>query len=290
MADVPTVIARPFVEDLHYGEAPRWHDGRLWYSDFYDRAVFSVADDGIPRCEVEVAGQPSGLGWLPDGRLLVVSMRDRALLRQGEGGALVRHGDLAPWAAFHANDMVVDAVGRAYVGSFGFDLDGFFEGTARPATTSLVRVDPDGTAHEAAPDLSFPNGCILSPDGRTLVVAETFALRLAAFEVADDGSLSNRRVWASLLGCAPDGICLDAEGCIWAANALAPECVRVTEGGEIVGRVVTGQTAFACMLGGPERRTLFCCTAPTSQSTEASAARNGRLEQADVEVPGAGLP
>lgn len=290
MADVPAVTAQPFLDGLYYGEGPRWHDGRLWYSDFYDGAVFSVGDDAVPRREVEVPGRPSGLGWLPDGRLLVVSMRDRALLRREESGDLVRHGDLAPWATHLANDMVVDAAGRAYVGNFGFDLDGFFEGTVRPTTTSLVRVDPDGTAQEAATELSFPNGCVLFPDGRTLVVAETFARQLTAFDVDADGTLSNRRAWASLAGCAPDGICLDAEGCIWVANALARGCVRIAPGGETVGRVATGQTSFACMLGGPDRRTLYCCTAPTSQASEARRARLGRLERADVDVPGDGRP
>lgn len=290
MPDAPTFTAEPFVEGLYYGEGPRWHDGRLWYSDFYDEAVFSVGDDGQPRREADVPTRPSGLGWLPDGRLLVVSMTDRTLLRRELDGTLVRHADLSPWATWHANEMVVDSRGRAYVGNFGFDLDGFFERRVEPATTSLIRVDPDGTACEAANGLGFPNGTVLTPDERTMVIAETFALQLTAFDVADDGSLSNRRVWASLEGCAPDGICLDADGCVWVANALAAECRRVAEGGEVVGRVVTGQSCFACMLGGPDRRTLFCCTAPTSESSGASKARNGRIERVEVEVPGAGLP
>ena len=290
MPDAPTFTAEPFVDGLHYGEGPRWHDGRLWYSDFYDAAVFSVGDDGHPRPEVDVPTRPSGLGWLPDGRLLVVSMRDRTLLRREPDGTLVRHADLSPWANWPANDMLVDSRGRAYVGNFGFDLEGFFERRVEPATTSLVRVDPDGTACEAATGLGFPNGTVLTPDERTMVIAETFALQLTAFDVAADGSLSNRRVWASLGDCAPDGICLDAEGCVWVANALAAECRRVAEGGEVVGRVVTGQSCFACMLGGPDRRNLYCCTAPTSQASEASKARNGRIERVEVEVPGAGLP
>lgn len=289
MTEVRAVTAAPFVEGLFFGEGPRWHEERLWYSDFYDAAVFSVGEDGARRREHDVPGRPSGLGWLPDGRLLVVSMHDRCLLRQ-EGGRLVHHAGLGPWASGLANDMVVDARGGAYVGSFGFDLDGFFEGTVPPATTSLVRVDPDGATREAAADLHFPNGAVLSPDGRTLVLAETFASRLTAFDVAADGSLANRRRWASLGGCAPDGICLDAEGCIWVANALGAECLRVGEGGEVLERVVTSQTAFACALGGQDRRTLYACTAPTSQSTVASRARHGRIERAAVGVPGAGRP
>lgn len=290
MTNVRAFPTEPFLDGLYYGEGPRWHDGRLWYSDFFDEAVFSVGDDGAARREVEVPGSPSGLGWLPDGRLLVVAMAERRLLRREPDGDLVPHGDLRPWAAHRANDMVVDSQGRAYVGNFGFDLEAFFEHRAGPATTSLVRVDPDGRAHEAATDLSFPNGTVLFPDERTLVVAETFAGQLTAFSVAGDGTLSDRRVWATLPGCAPDGICLDAEGCIWVANALGPECVRVAEGGEVRARASASQPVFACILGGPERRTLYCCTAPTSRASEARQARHGRIELVEVGVPGAGRP
>ncbi len=289
MADVREANAAPFVEGLYFGEGPRWHDGRLWFSDFDDEAVFSVGEDGRPRREVDVPGSPSGLGWLPDGRLLVVCMTEHAVLRQEPDGSLTQHASLLPWSVFRANDMIVDAAGGAYVGNFGFDLDGFLHGDATPATTSLVRVDPDGTARQAAADLRFPNGMVLTPDGRTLVLAETMGFQLTAFDVAPDGSLSNRRVWASLDGCAPDGICLDADGCVWAANALGAECVRVAEGGEVVGRVVTSQPAFACMLGGADRRTLFCCTAPSSEPGGRTS-RQGRIERAEVDIPGAGQP
>jgi sugar lactone lactonase YvrE len=282
--------ARPFVDGLFFGEAPRWHDGRLWYSDFFDRAVFSADESGLRRREADVPSQPSGLGWLPDGQLLVVSMLDRTVLRREPDGTLVTHASLAPWATFHGNDMVVSTEGRAYVGNFGFDLYSFFEGKAEPSTTSLVGIDPDGTAHEAATDLAFPNGSVIFPDGRTLVVAESMALRLTAFEVAEDGSLSGRREWAPLPRCAPDGICLDADGCIWVANALGPECLRIAEGGEVVDRVVTSQPCFACMLGGGDRRTLYAVTAPSSEPHIAGAGRQGRIEQARVDVPGAGLP
>lgn len=280
----------PFVDGLHFGEGPRWYDERLWYSDFYDEAVFSVGPSGDRRWELDVPGRPSGLGWLPDGRLLVVSMLARSVLRREPDGSLVRHGDLTPWATFHGNDMVVAAGGRAYVGNFGFDIYAFYSGNVHPCTTALVRIDPDGTSREAAADLAFPNGTVLFPDGRTLVVAETMASRLTAFDVAPDGTLSDRRVWAALPGCAPDGICLDAEGCIWVANAVAAECLRVAKGGEVVGRVVTGQPCFACMLGGADRRTLYCMTAPTSVEQEVATRRDGRIEQALVAVPGAGLP
>ncbi len=280
----------PFLDGLYFAEGPRWHEGRLWYSDFYDEAVFSAGPGGDRRREVDVPGQPSGLGWLPDGRLLVVCMTERVVLRREADGTLARHGDLAPWATFHANDMVVAANGRAYVGNFGFDLDALFEGRGEPREASLVRVDPDGRSCEAATGLSFPNGAVLLPDGRTLVVAETIGGRLTAFDVAPDGGLSGRRAWAELPGRTPDGICLDASGRIWVANAVTAECLLVAEGGEVVDVVATSQPCFACMLGGEDRRTLYCLTAASSVEREARQARHGRIEQVRVDVPGAGLP
>lgn len=291
MPAADTHPAEHFIDGLRFGEGPRWHDGRLWYSDFYAHAVFSVDEQGHRRKEVEVENQPSGLGWLPDGRLLVVSMIDRKVLRQEPDGSLVVHADISPWATWHANDMVVAADGRAWVGNFGFDLDAVYGGQRelmRP--TSLVRVDPDGTASEAAPDMGFPNGSVIFPDGRTLVVGESMRSRLTAFDIADDGSLANRRVWAETEGIAPDGCCLDAEGCIWVANALGPEAVRIGEGGAVLERVATTQSCYACMLGGADRRTLYCITAPSSLAHEVADRLAGRIEQARVEVPGAGLP
>ena len=281
----------PFIDGLHFAEAPRWHDGRLWFSDFHDEAVFSVDPDGDRRREVDVPGRPSGLGWLPDGRLLVVCMQQRTVLRQESDGTLVHHGDLTPWATFHANDMVVSAEGRAYVGNFGFDLQPMFEGRETEIrTASVVRVDPDGTSVEAASDLSFPNGSVLFPDGRTLVVAETLGARLTAFDVARDGSLSGRRVWADLPHCTPDGICLDEDGHIWVANAFTAECFLVAEGGRIIRSVETTQPCFACMLGDTDRHTLYCVTAPTSDDRVTRERRSGRIERARVVAGGAGLP
>ncbi len=286
-------------EGLHFGEGPRWHDGQLWFSDFYDHAVKTFTPGGPIEIAFRLEGEhrPSGLGWLPDGRLLVVSMLDRRILRREADGKLNVHADLSAIATFHCNDMVVDGKGRAYVGNFGFDLDPYLEehgveaalGEPGPPKATLARVDPDGSAHAAAPDLKFPNGSVVTPDGSTLIVAETLGLRLTAFRVGDDGSLHDRRVWAPLT-IAPDGICLDADGAIWVANPLAPEVIRVAEGGEVLDRVTTTQQCFACMLGGSDRRTLYCITAATSNAHEASAARTGRLEAVDVKVAGAGLP
>jgi sugar lactone lactonase YvrE len=286
-------VAEPFLDGLDFGEGPRWHGGRLWYSDFYRHTVVSVGEDGERRAEVELADQPSGLGWLPDGRLLVVSMADRVVLRQEADGSLGVHGDLKPWATGLANDMVVAADGRAYVGNFGFDLEALYAGgpdAPQPSTTSMIRVDPDGTSVEAAADLAFPNGTVIFPDGRTLVVGESFGLQMTAFDIAGDGTLSNRRVWAPLEGVAPDGCCLDAEGCIWVANAAGRECVRVAEGGQVLDRVATELHTYACMLGGADGRTLYCVTAPSSDPPKVRGRGAGRIVQARVEVPGAGLP
>ena len=295
----PTVVeAQPFLDGLRFGECPRWHEGRLWFVDFYDGTVQSAGTDGDVRVELEVPGEPAGLGWLPDGRLLVVARKPRTVLRRDDDGRLVHHGDLQPLATFYGNDMVVDGAGRAYVGNFGFDLDRFIEERGPvalveppgPPTTVLIRVDPDGSTHQAAEDLSFPNGSVVTPDGRTLIVAETLAGRLTAFDIGDDGTLRGRREWAALSWCAPDGICLDAEGQVWVANALTSECILVAEGGDIVSRVTTSQNCFACMLGGDDRRTLYHVTAPTSTESDVSVSRTGRIEQARVDVGGAGLP
>jgi sugar lactone lactonase YvrE len=298
MNEAEPVKSRPFVDGLFFGECPRWRDGRLWYVDFYSNAVCSADEAGNARVEVEVPGEPAGLGWLPDGRLLVVARKPRTVLRLEPDGTLAFHGDLNPTATFYGNDMVVDAAGRAYVGNFGFDLHGVIEERGEwalmeppgPPTAAVVRIDPDGSAHVAADGLSFPNGTVITPDGKTMIMAETLAGRLTAFDIGDGGELTGARVWASLPWCAPDGICLDADGRVWVANAISPECLLVAEGGEIVRRVGTSQTCFACMLGGSDRRTLYLMTAPTSTESVACTTRAGRIEQARVEVSGAGLP
>ena len=286
-----TVLA----DGLYFGEGPRWHDGRLWFSDFYDRAVKSVDGSGAVRTELEIDDQPSGLGWLPDGRLLLVAMHRRQLLRVDRDGIRL-HADLSGIATYHANDMVVDGQGRAYVGNFGFALDealvsrGVESVLADHPTACLARVDPDGRVSVAAADLHFPNGCVITPDGRTLIVAETLAMRLTAFDIDADGALANRRAWAGVGMRAPDGICLDANGHVWIANAIAQECVLVAPGGAVIATVATSQPCFACMLGGPDRRTLFALTAPTSLASVVSQSRQGRIEYCDVETAGAGWP
>ncbi len=291
-----------WVEGGNYFECPRWHDDRWWASDFYRQAVFSYDSDGRERLEVEIEAQPSGLGWLPDGDLLVVSMKDSRVLRRRADGTVSTHAELSELTTGHLNDMIVDRQGRAFAGNFGFDL----MGGGTPATASLVRIDPDGTATVAAEDLWFPNGTVITDDG-TLIVAETFAARLTAFDIQPDGSLANRRVWAqvqpapepgdaeamlSAVSFAPDGCALDAEGHVWAANALGAAVCRIAPGGEIVDEVPMpeGLGVFACGLGGEDGRTLIACAAPDFHEEARKAAREAVLLRTTVAVPRAGLP
>lgn len=292
---------RTLVSEMHFLESPRWHDGRIWFSDFYRQQVYSAAEDGSDlRIEARVEQQPSGFDWLPDGRLLVVSMRDRKVLRREADGRLVTHADLSAHAGGHANDIVVDAHGRAWVGDFGFDLMG--GAPFRP--TSLWRVDPDGSVHQAAVDIWFPNGAVIT-DGGVLLVCETFANRVSAFDIAADGTLSNRRDWARFgdpptstdvaeaigqVVVAGDGCCLDAEGALWIADAVGGRVIRVREGGEIVEEIHPGTGAFACMLGGVDGRTLFVCAAPDFHEQARKAAPEARLLGVRVDVPRAGRP
>lgn len=280
MPPQPTTL----LSGLRFPEGPRWRNDRLWFSDQHDKCVMTVDLEGRSETIAHVPNQPSGLGWLPDGRLLIVSMHDRKLLCH-ERGALREVADLSEIAAFHTNDMVVDASGRAYIGNFGFDLDG--GGSYRTAALALVH--PDGRTEVAADELAFPNGAVITPDGRTLIVGETFAARLTAFDIDDEGGLSNRRLWAKLEGAVPDGICLDAEGAIWVASPISAEVLRVHEGGRVSQRIPVRTQAFACMLGGAERRTLFICSAADSHP-DRTGDRSGCIETVAVDVPGAGIP
>lgn len=274
------------LDGLCFPEGPRYRDGRLFFADQHAHEVVAVEASGARETVAQVPQQPSGLGWMPDGTLLIVSMRDRKLLALGSDGGLHERADLSQIASGHCNDMIVDARGRAYVGNFGFDLDG----GAAPAPTSMALVDEAGSVRAVADELLFPNGCAITEDGKTLIVAETFAARLTAFDIAEDGSLSSRRLWAQLPA-PPDGICLDAEGCIWLANPIPPGgFLRVAEGGEVRERIDLDKHAgYACMLGGPERRTLFLLEALSSQPPDCTPG-NGRIRTLEVEVPGAGWP
>ncbi len=229
---------------------------------------------------------PSGLGWLPDGRMLIVSMTDRRLLRLERGGALSEVADLSSLASFHCNDMVVDGAGNAFVGNFGFDL----HARAPARNAELIRVTPEGRATVVARELAFPNGTVITPDARTLIVGESMGARLTAFDLRPDGSLENRRVWAALEGAVPDGICLDQAGGIWVASPLSAEVLRVLEGGEVTHRVRVETQAYACMLGGSDGRTLFIATAGSSDPDACRELRSGRIETCRAPYARAGWP
>jgi sugar lactone lactonase YvrE len=269
-------------------EGPRWRDGRWWVSDFYRHTVSAIDPDGTTEEVMTVEGQPSGLGWLPDGSLLVVSMRDRIVLRRAPDGTVGTYADIAAHCGGAANDLVVDSAGNTYVGNFGFDL----MSGATPQAANLVHIAPDGTVGVAAGDLMFPNGSVVTPDGSTLVVGETMGGRYTAFTIGEGGALTDRREWAALPGVAPDGCTLDAEGCIWAADALANRLVRVAEGKGVVEEVPApdGLGVYACMLGGPEGTTLLACVAPDYFEHNRAAAREAKLVTTTVDVPHAGLP
>ncbi len=273
------------LDGLLFPEGPRWHDGKLWFSDMQGLHVMTVDLDGNSEKIVKVGESPSGLGWLPDGRLLIVSMIDRRLLRLDPIG-LVEIADLRDLASFHCNDMVVDKLGRAYIGNFGFDLAA--NKPVEPA--EIVMVTPDGDARVVAENLLFPNGTVITPDDQTLIVAETRGNCLTAFDIESDGTLKNRRTWAKLEDVYPDGICLDAEGAIWVAAPYPGEVMRVQAGGNVTHRLKVSTKPYACMLGGHDRRTLFVCTAGSSNPDEVRANPNGKIEIIDVEVPGLGLP
>jgi sugar lactone lactonase YvrE len=293
MAGAATTV----VDGFGFLEAPRWRDGRIWFSDFYTYRVLSARADGSDlRVEAEVPEQPAGLGWLPDGRLLVVSMRDRRVLRREPDGTLVTHADLSRHAAGHVNDMVVDADGTAYTGNFGFDL----MGGAPLEPTAVHRVDPDGTVTVAADDLWFPNGMVITPQ-RVLLVNETFGNRVTAFDLTGDGRLTNRRVWAQFgplptersvekalgqLAVTPDGCCLDSAGGLWIADATHDRLLRVTDGA-VTDELRPGTPVYACALGGADGRTLFACAAPDFHEHARKAAREGRLIALPVTVPAA---
>jgi sugar lactone lactonase YvrE len=277
---------RVLLDGLAYVEGPRWHDGRLWFSHWGAEEVLAVDLDG--RCEVVAPGRP-GMGWttdrLPDGRLLVTG---ETLLRREPDGSFVVHADLGGVCA-GGDEIVVDGRGNAYVNNIAFD----FLAGSDPSGGVIALVTPDGSVRQVAGDLSFPNGMAVTPDNATLIVAESFGGRLTAFDIADDGGLANRRVWADLGDGAPDGICLDAEGAVWFADVPNQRAARVREGGEVVDSISLDRGCFACMLGGPDRRTLFLLAAEWAgpeNIDEQLARRTGRIYVVDVEVPGAGWP
>jgi sugar lactone lactonase YvrE len=273
------------LDKLAFPEGPRWHDGRLYFSDMHAHKVIAVDMNGKTETICEVPNRPSGLGWLPDGRMLVVSMTDRKLMRLERDGLKV-HADLSKLAGWDCNDMVVDKKGRAYVGNFGYDL----HQNAEQREADLVMVTPQGKASVVANGLQFPNGAVITRDDKTLIVGESMGRRLSAFDIAADGTLSNRRVWAELAPALPDGICLDAEGAIWSSSPFTNETIRVFEGGRVAESIKTDQMSIACALGGPDGKTLFLLTAPTTNPEECRANPASRIEITQVDVGSGGSP
>jgi len=279
------------IEGLTFTEGPRWHDGRLYFSDFFTHRVLAVDTEGNIETIVETPQQPSGLGWSPDGSMLIVSMNDQKLL-SFSNGELSEVADLSQLATHFCNDMVVDKKGNAYVGNFGFDLHG--GESIKP--TNIILVRPGEEPCVVAENVFFPNGTVITPDDKTLIVGETFASCLTAFDINEDGSLSNRRVWADLRSIeegynpVPDGICLDAEGAIWVASPSTNDVIRVQEGGALLDKVEVDRGAFACMLGGENGNSLFISTANDSTEETCLTEKSARIEVIEVDVPRAGLP
>ena len=269
------------IDGLDFGEGPRWRDGVLWYSDFFQHRVYTVSLDGKRETVLDLGDeQPSGLGWLPDGDLLVVGMLDRKLFRYN-GNQTTVHADLSDIATWHCNDMVVSKSGVAYVGDYG-------SGGA-PVMANLAAVYDDGTKKVAATGLNFPNGSVITQDEKTLIVGETFSCQYTAFSIESDGTLSDSRIWAEMPGRLPDGCALDSENAIWFADAFSSQVVRVIEGGEITDVIDLPQRTFACMLGGDDGRTLFILTATSDPETGIEPGK-GAIYITQVESPHSGTP
>src|SRR5437773_1451139 len=276
------------MDGLVFGEQPRWHEDRLWFSDWGTQEVIAVDLDGNSEVILHGPSFPLCVDWLPDGRLLLVSARDGLLLRLEPDGLLVTHGDLKAASDPPAqNELVVDARGNAYVNGGGFNMM-----AGEPFAPGVIAmIAPDGSARQVADGLAFPNGMLVMPDGSTLIVAESYAKRLTAFDIAADGSLSNRRVWADLGDGVPDGICLDAEGAVWYGDVPNRRCVRVREGGEVLQTIELDSGCFACALGEPDNRTLFMMAAQWGgPAAMAEAPRTGQVLTAQAPAPHAGWP
>ena len=298
---------------LYFGEGPRWHENKLWFSDFYSHKVMTLDENNSLEAVCEVPSQPSGLGWLPNGDLLIVSMLDRKILKFSEGSISV-HADLSEYVAHKCNDMVVGRDGTAYVGNFGMGDAG-----ESLNSTHLMIVKSDGTVLKGPDNLLFPNGTVITEDGKKLIIAETLGAKLTSFDIEDNGELTNRKLWArtsplfslliikflSSMGFdlskvdfskysknlhVPDGICLDEKNGIWIASPTTKAVVRIEKGGNITDKINTPKGAFACMLGGKERKTLYVIISNSSDPEEAQASPEGEIHSIEVEIPGVGKP
>src|SRR6266581_777379 len=286
MAELQTLMT-----GIAFGESPRWHDHRLWFSDWVAQEIIAVDLEGRNEVILRVPfpSIPMCIDFLPDGRLLVVSTHERLLLRREPGGSLVTHADLSGLSDLGFNEIVVDGRGNAYINGGGFDL----MAGEKFAPGIVALITPDGSARQVADGIAFPNGMVVTPDNSTLIVAESYGKRLTAFDIAADGSLSNRRVWADLHEGVPDGICVDADSAVWYADVPNKRCVRVREGGEVMQTVNADRGCFACMLGGRDKRTLFVVAAEwrgMEKVAEVAEARTGQLLTVEAPAPGVGWP
>lgn len=282
-----TYQLRRLTDDVCFGEAPRWRNGKLWFSDIKGRKVKTVDLDGLVETVLETEQEPSGLGWLPDGSMVLVSMLDHRVLRY-DGETLSTLADVSHLSGGKLNDMVVDQYGHIYMSNLGYDYE---KGETR-VTTNIVRVDADGTSSAAVGGVLCPNGMAITADGKTLIVGQSASPELLAFDLADDGRVSNRFVYAELPeGSIADGICVDAEGAVWVASPISKEFIRIEKGGNVTDIISTGERhAIACMLGGDDRRTLFCMTSAGIHLSASREELDGAIEITTVEVPGVGWP
>lgn len=281
---------RVLMKDLAMGESPRWHEERLWFSDWGAQEIISIGLDGKSEVMVRTPFElPFCIDWLPDGRLLIVSGRDCLLLRREQDGSLATHADLRGLSDKSWNEIVVDGRGNAYINGGGFDL---VAGEAF-APGMIAMVAPDGSVRQVAEGIAFPNGMAITPDNSTLIVAESYGRRLTAFDIAADGSLSRGRMWADLKNGVPDGICIDADNAIWYADVPNKRCVRVREGGAVLQTIELDRGCFACMLGGVARKTLYVLATEwrgMEKVSEAARARTGQLLAMDAPAPGVRWP
>ncbi len=274
----PDLTPSPLIEGLIFPEGPRWHNNKFYFSDMNDGKVICSDLEGKTQTIINMPGPCSGIGWRPDGLLLIVSMLDRCLM-SWDGENLETVSELHNMASYHCNDMVVDTQGRAYIGNFGFDLNT----GEKPKPAELIMVEPDGNAQIVADNLMFPNGTVITPDEKTLIVAQTYGACLTSFDIKEGGTLGSPQTWADIPGLYPDGICLDEKGGIWVACPATAKVYRVEKGGNITHVIPVKTNAYACMLGGPDKQDLFIATSGNTY-------RSGKIEVVRVDFPGAGLP
>jgi sugar lactone lactonase YvrE len=278
-------MADTLVTGIALGESPRWHEHRLWFADWGAAEIVAVDVNGQRERICGVASFPFSIDWLPGGQLVVLSSSTRQLLRMEPDGSLLPHAELGGLSAKPWNEIVVDGRGNCYLNNIGFDFPG-----GEVTTGTVVLVTPDGKVRQVADNVAFPNGMAVTPDNSTLIVAESYANRLTAFDITGDGDLTNRRVWAQLGTGVPDGICLDADGAVWYADVPNRRCVRVREGGEMLQTVQAGLGCFACILGGPDGRTLFIMAAEWPAAMDPTGPRTGQVLTTAAPAAGVGWP